>query len=125
EVEQSSSGAFDEWSLLSFFGRANYSFHNKYLLEAVVRRDGSSRFSKENRWGIFPAVSLGWFLSEEPFMNSLDWMSFLKLRIGFGKNGNDNVGNYNTFSTYRSHIAESYYNITGANSTSSVAGFHK
>lgn len=123
--DQSSSGAFDQWYTLSYFGRLNYDYKSKYLLEAVVRRDGSSRFSKENRWGTFPALAVGWRLSKENFMQSVKWISDLKLRAGYGKNGNDNVGNYNIYSTYRTNMFESNYNISGSSTTSSLAGFRK
>lgn len=118
-------GSFDKWLTFSYFGRINYSYQGKYLLEGVVRRDGSSRFSEANRWGTFPAFSAGWRISRESFMENVSWINELKLRAGWGKNGNDNVGNYNTYSTYRSNRDESYYNISGGNSTSSAAGFHQ
>jgi TonB-linked SusC/RagA family outer membrane protein len=116
-------GRFDEWSLFSYFGRFNYNFQEKYLLEAVLRRDGSSRFAAENRWGTFPAVSVGWRLLED--LGEISFVDDLKLRAGWGKNGNDNVGNYNAYSTYRSAGNASYYNISGASTNSSVAGFHQ
>lgn len=121
---QVNGGYFDEWALFSYFGRVNYDYKGKYLLEGVARRDASSRFTKENRWGTFPAFSAGWRIGQEDFMEDIDWLNDLKLRAGWGQNGNDNVGNYNAYSTYRSQGFESYYNITGASSNSSVAGFH-
>ena len=73
----------------SYFGRIQYDYENKYLLEANVRSDGSSRFPKDNRWGVFPAVSAGWRISEEAFVKeNADWLSNLKLRLGWGKTGN-------------------------------------
>lgn len=73
----------------SYFGRIQYDFDNKYLFEANVRSDGSSRFPKDNRWGVFPAVSAGWRISEEAFVKeNADWLSNLKLRLGWGKTGN-------------------------------------
>lgn len=83
------------WSLLAYFARLNYSYDNKYLLSATYRREGSSRFGKDNLWGNFPAVSLGWRMSEEDFMNGISWLSDLKLRGSFGVTGNNNIGNYN------------------------------
>lgn len=125
EKDQAANGSFDEWSTFSYFGRLNYDYMGKYLLEAVVRRDGSSRFSSDNRWGTFPAFSVGWRISEEAFMSNVNWLDNLKLRFGWGKNGNDNVGGYyNAYSTYRVFNGESYYSITGANS-STTAGIHK
>lgn len=125
ETNMTNSGSFDRWALFSYFGRLNYDFAGKYLLEATIRRDGSSRFVGGNRWGTFPAFSAGWRVSEESFMKDLAWLNDLKLRAGWGQNGNDNVGNYNAYTTYRSNGNESYYNIAGASRTSSAAGFHQ
>lgn len=119
------SGTFDQSRLFSYFGRLNYDYKGKYLFEAVVRRDGSSRFIGDYRWGTFPAFSAGWRIKDEAFMDNVSWIDDLKLRAGWGVNGNDNVGNYNAYNTYIAHGQESYYNISGANRTSSVAGFHK
>lgn len=76
---------------LSFFGRANYQFMNKYLVTATVRSDASSKFSKENRVGIFPAIALGWKMSEETFLSSADYLDELKLRLSYGQTGNDRI----------------------------------
>ena len=67
--------------LISFFGRVNYSFMNRYLITATLRNDGTSRFSKDNRWGLFPSVALGWKIKEEGFMKDVDAVSDLKLRL--------------------------------------------
>lgn len=125
ESNQVSSGSFDQWRTFSYFGRLNYTFKDKYLFEGVIRRDGSSRFSTDSRWGTFPAISTGWVLSKESFMSNLPRVDILKLRAGWGRNGNDNVGNYNSYSTFRSAGNASYYNITGSSSTTSQAGFYK
>ena len=78
--------------LLSFFGRANYNFMDKYLLSATFRADASSKFSKENRWGYFPSVALAWRVSSEPFMKGTEsWLDDLKLRVSFGTAGNNNI----------------------------------
>lgn len=124
ESDPIASGAFDEWATFSYFGRINYSYQGKYLAEAVVRRDASSRFSEENRWGTFPAFSVGWRISEEVFMeNSRTWLDDLKVRFGWGQNGNDRIGNYNIYTTYRTNIDESSYDLTGSG-TSTKSGFH-
>lgn len=87
-----------ESKMLSYFGRINYSFMDRYLLEANLRADASSRFHKDNRWGIFPSFSAGWRISEEEFMESIDWISNLKLRASYGTLGNiNNVGYYDYF----------------------------
>lgn len=80
-----------EMTRLSYFGRLQYNYAGKYLFEANVRRDASSRFPKASRWGTFPAFSAGWRISEEKFMKSADWLSNLKLRIGWGKTGNEEL----------------------------------
>lgn len=92
-----------EYILLSFFGRLNYTLQNKYLLTVTLRDDASSRFSKDNRWGLFPSVALGWKLNEESFMNGLDFMNELKLRLGWGVTGQQeiNQGDYPYLSFYR------------------------
>lgn len=87
------SGDASEWALLSFFGRGNYSYKDKYLLTATVRRDGSSRFGKNNRYGTFPSASLAWRISKERFFN-VNFFNDLKLRAGYGVTGNQNIGNY-------------------------------
>lgn len=88
------SSSIQEWSLLSYLARVNYSYKGKYLVSASVRRDGSSRFGVDNRWGSFPSVSLGWILSEESFLSQIKTISFLKLRLSYGVTGNFNIGNY-------------------------------
>ena len=86
-------GDASEWALFSFFGRGNYSYKDKYLLTATVRRDGSSRFGKNNRYGTFPSASLAWRISKEKFFN-VSFINDLKLRAGYGVTGNQNIGNY-------------------------------
>lgn len=84
----------EEWSLLSYLARVNYSYDNKYLLTAAFRQDGSSRFGVDNRWGFFPSVSLGWRLSEENFLKNVGWISDMKLRASYGLTGNNFISNY-------------------------------
>ncbi len=82
-------------SLLSFFGRLNYSYKDKYLLTAIVRSDGSCNFAKGHRWGVFPSISAGWVISSEPWMASTkDWLSFFKIRGSWGQNGNCRIDNF-------------------------------
>ena len=90
-----------EHSLISVFGRLNYTVLDKYLLTATVRRDGSSRFAKQNKWGTFPAVALAWKLKEESFLADSKVISDLKLRLGYGVTGQqDGIGNYNFLPYY-------------------------
>ncbi len=97
--------------LLSFFGRLNYTLMGRYLLTATVRGDATSRFSKDNRWGIFPAVALGWKINDEAWMeNAAGWLSDLKLRLGWGQTGQQDVGGYyNYIGTYTIAQPGSYY----------------
>ena len=85
-------GGADEHALLSYFGRVNYDFAGKYVFEGVLRADGSSNFGSNNRFGYFPAFSAGWIMSKENFMQGFTPLSFLKLRFGWGKNGNEAIG---------------------------------
>lgn len=89
-----------EWSLLSFLARLNYQYKGRYLLTASIRRDGSSRFGLNNRWGNFPSVSAGWIVSEESFWN-IEPISFLKFRASYGITGNFEIGNYTHIPTVR------------------------
>ena len=88
------------YSFLSYFSRANYAFKDKYLLSLSIRRDGSSRFGQDNRFGWFPAASMGWIISDEDFMKDLTLLSFLKLRGSYGMTGNASIGNYRYFGSY-------------------------
>ncbi len=83
-----------EWSLLSYFSRLEYNYNGKYLASLSARADGSSRFSKNNKWGYFPSASLGWIISKENFLEKNQTISFLKLRASYGQNGNFDIGNY-------------------------------
>lgn len=91
---QSNNGTANEWALQSFFGRLNYSFNDKYLAEANLRYDGTSRISKQNRWGIFPSFSAGWRISNENFLKNAYWMDNLKMRVSYGQLGNQEIGLY-------------------------------
>ncbi len=88
---------------ISYFGRLQYDFKEKYILSASIRRDGSSKFGFKQRWGTFPSLSLGWIVTEENFMKNIGWLSSLKLRASSGLNGNNNIGNYAAFSTLGSY----------------------
>jgi TonB-linked SusC/RagA family outer membrane protein len=88
------SGIATEWALLSWFGQVGYSFKSRYVFSAAVRRDGSSRFGKNNRWGTFPSVSLAWNISNEPFFQDIDLVSALKIRGSWGQLGNQEIGIY-------------------------------
>ncbi|SHJ69937.1 SusC/RagA family TonB-linked outer membrane protein [Pseudozobellia thermophila] len=94
-AENQQSGGYDaEWALQSFFSRLKYSFDQKYLFEATLRYDGSSRFPESNKYAVFPAAALGWRVSQESFMQDIPWISNLKLKASWGILGNQNIGNY-------------------------------
>jgi len=92
-TQTNNAGSYD-LGLQSYFGRINYGFNGKYLFEANIRRDGSSRFAQGNQWGTFPSFSGGWIISKEEFMKNLGWLNLLKLRASWGQLGNQNISNY-------------------------------
>lgn len=104
-IKKNAGSSEASWSLLASFARANYSYKDKYLLSASYRREGSSRFGANNKWGNFPAMSVGWRISEESFIPDLVWLTDLKLRASYGITGNNNIGNYTSLSNMR---AENY-----------------
>lgn len=111
------SGSASDWSTFSLFGRLNYDYKGKYLVSFTTRRDGSSRFGPSYRYGVFPAFSVGWLLTEESFMGATEnWLDFLKLRFSWGESGNDQIGDYNAFTTFNQTRELSYYPLTGSNS---------
>ena len=114
---------FNGVNFSSYFGRLNYAFSDKYLISAVLRRDGSSRFGSENRYGTFPAVSLGWRISEENFMKSLGWLDELKIRGGWGIMGNsNNVSPNNQYNLYGTSVGASSYPIDNG---AGIEGFYR
>jgi len=99
----------NEYKMISFFGRASYSFKERYMLTATVRRDGSSKFGANHKWGTFPSVSAAWGISQEDFMKSVTWVNDLKLRVGYGVTGNQNgLMPYKSLDLYSS--SNTYYN---------------
>lgn len=110
-VSQSTSAASDQRHvLLSYYGRVNYTLNSRYMLTATVRRDGTSRFNEDNRWGTFPSLALAWRLSEESFLSGLDALSNLKLRLSYGVTGQqDGIGNYNYLPVYTISQEGAYY----------------
>jgi len=111
-----------EWKqesyLVSFYGRANYTAFDRYMVTATVRRDGSSRFKEH--WATFPSVALGWKISEEAFLKNSNVLDELKLRLGWGKTGQqDGIGNYNYFASYNANVnnVDGRYPITGVNNS--------
>ncbi len=110
-------------SLASFFGRVNYNFAEKYMLQATVRADGSSNFARGHRWGVFPSASAGWVLTNESFMESTQsWMDFLKLRASWGQNGNCNIPNFQYLTQVGFSTANSYFFGAGNHEEATTGG---
>lgn len=108
--------------LYSQFAKVDYNFNDKYLITALVRRDGSSVFGEDDKYGIFPAVSAGWRITEENFFNDIKWITELKIRGGWGIMGNERpVGSANRFNSIGGGPASTYYDLTGSN-TSTLPG---
>ena len=114
-------GPFRDYTLYSQFGKLNYAYNDKYLFQAILRNDQSSRFLQASRNAIFPAFSLGWRISEEGFIkNQLPVVDDLKLRFGYGQTGNQKIGDYNAFTTYRADIFHAGYPIDGSSNSPKI-----
>ncbi len=109
-----------EDKLLSFFGRVNYDYKNRYLLTATYRADGSSKFLGKNRWGYFPSVAAAWKISEESFLENAKWLNLLKVRVSYGKAGNNNIPVGQTIQTYQPNITSWINNVNTYWTTSNV-----
>lgn len=104
----------EEFKLISFLGRLNYNYDNKYYLTASMRRDGSTKFGKNNRWGTFPAVNVAWRISKEGFLKDVSWINELKIKVGYGETGNsDAITPYASFLTYAPNGNPVYNPVTG------------
>ena len=121
-VNQQNNGApFTPASLVSYFGKVDYTFKNKFLASATVRRDGSSRFGAENRWGTFPAFSAGWRVTEG-FLDNVNWLNDMKIRGSYGRMGNQRINPANAFDLYSRALGGANYDISGT-SNSTAQGF--
>lgn len=124
--KQSLGSSADEYAYFSLFAKANYAYNNKYLLSATIRRDGSSLFGVTNRYGIFPAVSAGWRLSEEPFMKSADFISDLKVRASWGENGSvQGLPRGYTTTPFSSNYTATAYPIMGNETGQLESGYYR
>ncbi|MDR1682456.1 MAG: TonB-dependent receptor, partial [Candidatus Symbiothrix sp.] len=112
-------GSLSEWSAVGFLGRLNYAFDNKYLLQVNFRSDASSKFAPSERWGFFPSASAGWKFTGEEWMRNLEFLSFGKLRLGWGRLGNNRIGEYARYTVIDNEYNYSYG--TGAHVTQSGA----
>jgi TonB-linked SusC/RagA family outer membrane protein len=122
------------YRLLSFFGKINYNYLDKYLLSATLRDDGSSRFGKENRFGLFPSVSVGWRMEKENFLKDIKVLDLLKPRYGYGVVGNQEIGNYASLGLYQALYGQDYtwhwdqstsYDLNGADQGTLPSGFRR
>lgn len=100
-LEDGTDSGFNEWSLISYVGRINYNYKSRYFFTLSARRDGSSRFGKNNLWGTFPSASAAWILSDESFYNQNSTLNYVKLRGSYGITGNNNIGNYSQYAAVR------------------------
>ena len=114
------SSGLSDWSIVSFLGRVNYEYNNRFLLTATIRTDGSSRFAEGNKWGYFPSVALGYRLSEEQFIKDLNLWDNLKVRLSYGSTGNQQIGNYQSLSRLATNLIYIFDNqlVSGSRQTS-------
>jgi TonB-linked SusC/RagA family outer membrane protein len=117
-----------DWALASFFGRANFNYDEKYLATLILRTDGSSNFARGHRWGWFPSASAGWVMSSEKWMDSTrSWLDFMKIRVSWGQNGNQNITNFQYVSpiafdqTHVYNFGNTVLNTSGTKSTGAYA----
>jgi TonB-linked SusC/RagA family outer membrane protein len=122
-ITAASSSSYTPVALVSMFGKADYGFRNKYFVSATIRRDGSSKFGSDTRYGVFPSFSAAWRMGDEPFLEGLSWLSDLKLRGSWGMMGNQlSLGSANQYYLYGGDASRTYYDLNGA-VTSSLQGF--
>ncbi len=113
-LQRSISSGKDEFKLISFLGRVGYNYDSKYYITASLRRDGSSKFGKNNRWGYFPSASIAWRISQESFLKNVSWIDEMKIRVGYGQTGNsDAITPYAAILTYAPIGSNVYNPVTG------------
>ena len=110
------------YTLVSFFGKINYTFADRYLASFTVRHDGSSRFGRNNRYGTFPSVSAGWRISEENFMKGINWLDNLKIRASWGQTGNQEISNIARYTIYESNYGEAGFGGQSYGTSYDIAG---
>ena len=123
--KQTNAGNADRYSIVSYFGKMNYAYNDRYLFSATLRRDATSRFGANNNSALFPAFTAGWRISQEEFMKDVDFVSDLKLRASWGVNGNDNADNEATYTKYAINAILAGYDISGANTGTIASGIYK
>ena len=120
--ESEAYGSGEGYTLTSFFGKANYTYNDRYLASLTLRHDGSSRFGRNSRYGTFPSVSAGWRISEEPFMQDLQWLSNLKLRASWGQTGNQEISNLARYTLFVSNYGEAQFGGQSYGTSYDIAG---
>ena len=121
--KQLAEGSGDGFSLVSFFGKVNYTYADKYMTSVTVRRDGSSRFGHNNQYGTFPSVSLGWRITQEDFMKKTgDWLDDLKLRYSWGQTGNQEISNTARYTLYKSVVSTGLWESGEAGTSYDIEG---
>ena len=120
--ESEAYGSGEGYTLVSFFGKVNYTYADRYLASLTLRRDGSSRFGKNNRYGTFPSVSAGWRISEERFMEKTDWIDNQKLRASWGQTGNQEISNIARYTLYESNYGEAGFGGQSYGTSYDIAG---
>ncbi len=115
-------GSGEGYTLVSYFGKLNYNFADRYLLSLTMRYDGSSRFGRNNRYGTFPSVSAGWRINEEKFMKNIGWLDNLKLRASWGQTGNQEISNIARYTIYESNYGEAGFGGQSYGTSYDIAG---
>ena len=115
-------GGAEGFSLVSFFGKLNYTFDDRYMASLTLRRDGSSRFGKNNRYGTFPSVSAGWRINQEKFMQNISWIDNLKIRASWGQTGNQEISNTARYTLYESNYGEASFGGQSFGTSYDIAG---
>ncbi|MBR2192392.1 MAG: TonB-dependent receptor [Bacteroidaceae bacterium] len=115
-------GSGEGYTLVSFFGKVNYTYDDRYLVSLTMRRDGSSRFGKNNRYGIFPSVSAGWRINQESFLRDVEWLDNLKLRASWGQTGNQEIANIARYTLYESNYGEANFGGQSYGTSYDIAG---
>ena len=115
-------GSGEGYTLVSYFGKANYNYADRYLLSLTLRYDGSSRFGRNNRYGTFPSVSAGWRINEEKFMKDISWIDNIKLRASWGQTGNQEISNIARYTLYESNYGEANFGGQSYGTSYDIAG---
>ncbi|MBR3088609.1 MAG: TonB-dependent receptor [Prevotella sp.] len=120
--EAESYGLGEGYTLISYFGKINYSYDDRYLLGLTIRYDGSSRFGKNSRYGTFPSISAGWRIKQEKFMENINWLDNLKLRASWGQTGNQEISNIARYTLYESNYGEAGFGGQSYGTSYDIAG---